>query len=104
MDLKLLTKKVDIFIQENGGYWDPPWLLAAIIEELGELSRTLQEHFKIRSEQKKGQLKLDKMDIINETGDLFFSLICLTNFLEIDLEEALLNTLKKYSSRQTYEK
>ncbi|MFX0151881.1 MAG: MazG nucleotide pyrophosphohydrolase domain-containing protein, partial [Candidatus Hodarchaeota archaeon] len=40
-----------------------------------------------------------KKTVEEETGDLFFSLICLTNSIGIDLEAALLRTLNKYSSR-----
>ena len=48
MDLNSLTGEVDKYIQAHGGYWDPGWLLAAITEEVGELSRALQIFFDVR--------------------------------------------------------
>ena len=99
MELNGLTKKVDDFIQDHGGYWDIPWLLAAMTEELGELSRALQKYSGIR-ESKTLILKKNIIDAVEEeSGDLFFTLICLTNFLGINLEKALVQTLNKYSSR-----
>ena len=41
-----------------------------------------------------------EMLIEEECGDLFFALICLTNFLGINLETALLKSLTKYDSRK----
>ncbi|MFX0122693.1 MAG: MazG nucleotide pyrophosphohydrolase domain-containing protein [Candidatus Hodarchaeota archaeon] len=100
MDIKNLTDKVDKYIQAQGGYWDPGWLLAAITEELGELSRALQTYYNVRSLIYEKQKKTKEMRIEEECGDLFFALICLTNFLGINLETALLKTLKKYESRE----
>ena len=36
-----IQKSVDIWIQQNGGYWSPLAMLAAVMEELGEVSREL---------------------------------------------------------------
>jgi NTP pyrophosphatase (non-canonical NTP hydrolase) len=99
MDLKNLTGEVDKYIRAHGGYWDPGWLLAAITEELGELSRALQIFSEVRDFHSLEHKKTRKMLIEEECGDLFFALICLTNFLGINLETALLKTLKKYESR-----
>lgn len=99
MDLSSLTGEVDKYIQTHGGSWDPGWLLAAITEELGELSRVLQIFYEVRGLQRVKQIKSKKKLIEEECGDLFFALICLSNFLDINLETALYNTLKKYESR-----
>ncbi len=99
MDLNSITSEVDKFIRTHGGYWDPSWLLAAIIEEVGELSRAIQIFEKIRDTDNNEKENSLKILIDEETGDLFFALICLTNFYDINLEKALQNTLKKYSSR-----
>jgi NTP pyrophosphatase (non-canonical NTP hydrolase) len=100
MELKTLTKLVDEFIHGHGGYWDSPWLLAAITEELGELSFSLQRFMGIRGTMCPGQEEFLKTNVEEECGDLFFSLICLTNYLDINLEIALLETLKKFNSRK----
>ncbi|MFX1518259.1 MAG: MazG nucleotide pyrophosphohydrolase domain-containing protein [Promethearchaeota archaeon] len=99
MDLNILTSEVDKYIQAHGGYWDPGWLLAAVTEELGELSRSLQTFYNIRGLQRREQLKPKRTLVEEECGDLFFALICLANYLDINLETALFNTLKKYKSR-----
>lgn len=100
MDLCSLSGVVDKFIQNHGGYWDIPWLLAAITEELGELSRALQTYSRIRGVDTSEKEKSVEMLIEEECGDLFFALICLTNFLGINLETALLKSLTKYDSRK----
>jgi len=99
MDLSSLTGEVDKYIQAHGGYWDPGWLLAAVTEELGELSRALQTFYDVRAFQGESKKKFKKMLIEEECGDIFFALICLTNYMGINLETALFNTLKKYESR-----
>ena len=91
--------QVDRFIRDQGGYWDIPWLLAAITEELGELSRVLQVYTGIRKNSNTILNNSFRELVEEETGDLLFALICLTNFLDIDLEIAVINTLKKYKSR-----
>ncbi|MFX0183882.1 MAG: MazG nucleotide pyrophosphohydrolase domain-containing protein [Candidatus Hodarchaeota archaeon] len=94
-----MARQVDRFIQDHGGYWDISWLLVAIMEELGELSRALQIFSGIREIETSIQGKNVKKIIEEESGDLFFSLICLTNFISVDLETALIKTLNKYDSR-----
>lgn len=100
MDLYGLSDVVDEFIRNHGGYWDIPWLLVAITEELGELSRALQTYSRIRDVDTSGKEKSVETLIEEECGDLFFALICLTNFLGINLETALLKSLAKYDSRK----
>ncbi|NHJ01942.1 MAG: hypothetical protein EAX86_07335 [Candidatus Heimdallarchaeota archaeon] len=98
MNLEEISKHIDEFIQEQGGYWDIPWLLSAITEEVGELSRALQIFSKIRKTAPR-EPKNDKNLIEEEVGDILFALTCLTNFLKIDLEIAVLKTLNKYRNR-----
>ena len=98
MNFQKISELIDEFIREEGGYWDIPWLLAAITEEVGELARAIQIHSTIRksdSNQNKKTLPL----IEEEVGDVLFAIICLTNFLNIDLESTVLNSLNKYKRR-----
>jgi NTP pyrophosphatase (non-canonical NTP hydrolase) len=105
MQLKELTEHVDQFIIHHGGYWDLPWMLAALTEELGELSRAIQAYENLRKaseyfvDQKTRHKKHHLLDVVEECGDLFFALLCLTNSLGINLEDALLKSLEKYSTR-----
>ncbi len=101
MEFKSIGMQVDLFIRDQGGYWDTPWLLAAITEELGELSRVLQIYTGIKSELTFNRKNSIKESIEEEIGDLLFALICLANYFDIDLEIAVMNTLKKYKTRET---
>ncbi|MHA1995632.1 MAG: MazG nucleotide pyrophosphohydrolase domain-containing protein [Candidatus Hodarchaeales archaeon] len=101
MDLTKLAAEIDSFINNHGGYWEPAWLLSAIIEEVGELSRAMQVFAGIREEGASTISPAMIQDIEEESGDLLFALLCLTNNFGINLEKALLNTLKKYKQRES---
>lgn len=104
MDLNSIATQVDQFIQIQGGYWDIPWLLAALTEELGELSRALQINTGIRTGITSSRNESYKFSIEEEIGDVFFALICLANKCGIDLELAVMKTLKKYQNRDRKKK
>ena len=98
-DLKQLQHDVDEFIQEFGGYWSPLSMLASIMEELGEISREINalEKFKPRKDPNidpRGKLP-------EEIGDCLFSLICLANSYQIDLDSALKSVVEKYRKRDS---
>lgn len=95
-----ISTHVDKFIQTQGGYWNPPWLLAALIEELGELSKVMQRKEGIRLGDNSAEKNSLKELIEEESGDILFALICLTNYYGIDLEIAIKKTLNKYESRE----
>ena len=99
MTFQDLSSRIDTLIQNQGGYWDLPWLLAALSEELGELSRAVQRYAGIRTLDEINKSKDMFKAVKEECGDLLFALLCLTNYYEIDLEEALLDTLRKYEQR-----
>ena len=101
MELNELARMVNDFIQSQGGYWKPAWMLAALIEELGELSRALQVFHNVR-EKKASSIPEKSLDRVEEEcGDILFALLCLTNSLDINLEEKLLKTLEKYKIRDS---
>ncbi|MFW9777291.1 MAG: MazG nucleotide pyrophosphohydrolase domain-containing protein [Candidatus Heimdallarchaeota archaeon] len=105
MQLKELSELVNQFIMRQGGYWNLPWMLAALTEELGELSRAAQVYGDLRvppdprAYQKKRHTKDALLEMAEECGDLLFALLCLTNSLGINLEAELLKSLEKYSTR-----
>ena len=101
MQLNELAIKINDFIQTQGGYWEPAWMLAALTEELGELSRSLQVFHNIRNETVSHKSSETFNSVEEECGDIFFALLCLTNSLDINLETSLLNTLKKYKQRNS---
>ncbi|MHA1836014.1 MAG: MazG nucleotide pyrophosphohydrolase domain-containing protein [Candidatus Odinarchaeia archaeon] len=99
LSLKKAQSIVDEFITKNeGGYWAPLSLLAAIIEELGEVSRWLMNNMGIKPKKEEEKLK----DLNEELGDLLFSIICLANNYQIDLSKALLDSIEKFKHRDKH--
>lgn len=94
-DMKQMQHIVDDWVIKNGGYWSPLAMLASVTEELGEIAREINhlENIKIKKEnEKKNSLK-------EEMGDILFSIICIANHYNIDLDDAFSQTIKKYTER-----
>jgi len=66
-----------------------------IISELGEISKEILKS----NMYGKAQLKIVSDDLKLEIGDLYFSLLCLANQLEIELDGACESVLDKYKER-----
>ncbi|HEX7065695.1 MAG TPA: nucleotide pyrophosphohydrolase [Bacillales bacterium] len=91
-----LQKQVDDYIgQFKEGYFEPLAQLARMTEELGELAREINHYY--GEKQKKKTEKPRSLE--EETGDLFFVLICLANSLDIDLGNALDSVMNKFNTR-----
>ncbi|MBN2154820.1 MAG: nucleotide pyrophosphohydrolase [Candidatus Lokiarchaeota archaeon] len=90
-----LQKIVNSWIQETGGYWTPLGMLAAVMEELGEVSRELSHLSNIKT--KKPEEPLNKLE--QELGDLLFSIICIANYYNISISNAVEQSLRKYQVR-----
>ena len=91
-----MQTEIDEYI--NGfeeGYFPPMELLARLTEELGELSREVQHVY--GAKQKKHEEAIRSLE--EETGDLFFVLICFANSQGISLEDALTTVLNKFKKR-----
>lgn len=94
--LSELQKQVDNWIAKyGGGYWNPLSMLAALIEESGELAREInyQQGYKPKKSNER------KHNIKEELADVLFALICIANYFEIDLEAELKKTLQKFTKR-----
>lgn len=90
LDLQIM---VDEWIKNfGGGYWKPLSMLAALVEEVGELSRVLNS-------METGKSKYGFESLLEEIGDVLFALICISNYYKINLEDALKYTLNKYTTR-----
>jgi len=85
-------KAVDELIKELGGYWKPFEMLAALMEELGELADAM-----LAFEGVKGRATLENVE--EELGDVLFALLCIANHYGIDAEKSLLKTVSKYRKR-----
>ncbi|MBQ0733519.1 MazG nucleotide pyrophosphohydrolase domain-containing protein [Aquimarina celericrescens] len=65
-----------------------------LLSELGELSKELI----ISSNYGKLEISTEEK-IKDEFGDVLFSLICIANLLEINMEQQIIKTLDKYKKR-----
>ncbi len=96
MEIKEIQKIVDDWVKENtNGYWKPNNIMLRLMEEVGELAREVNHKY---GEKPPKPEEKDK-DIDDEVGDVLFTLICLVNSLDIDLEESFRKVIEKYESR-----
>jgi len=99
MEIKKIQKTIDAWIKSNTkGYWQPNNMMLRLMEEVGELAREINHQFgeKIPKPTEKNQ------KIGNEIADVFFTIICISNALNIDLEKYFLSTIKKYNKRDKH--
>ena len=85
----------DWITQFEEGYWPPLSMLASIVEEIGELAREINHLEEIK---KKKSSEPDS-DLGMEMADILFSLICLANNYNINLEDNFKKVMLKYDSR-----
>ncbi|MHA1782779.1 MAG: nucleotide pyrophosphohydrolase [Promethearchaeota archaeon] len=95
--LSQAQKIVDEFIGKHGGYWPPLSMIAAIMEELGEVAREVN-HLEGHKPKKKEN---DSEKLGEELGDLLFSVFCLANYYKINLDDQLDKILQKYERRDS---
>lgn len=89
-------KLVDDWISQfEEGYWPPLSMLAALVEETGELAKEVNslEGYKPKKSDD------SDIDIEMELGDILFALICIANHYHIHLDEALEKVMAKYDVR-----
>ena len=103
MSFVRLQKNVDNWIKQYKiGYFKPLEILARLTEEVGELARELNHRFG----PKKKKPTEKRQEIGDEIADIFFTLICLANSLNIDLDKSFEKMMKKLNTRdkKRYEK
>jgi NTP pyrophosphatase (non-canonical NTP hydrolase) len=94
--MKDYQKKVDDWISQYSlGYFKPLEILARVTEEVGELAREINHRFG----PKKKKLTEKENDLGDEIADVIYSLICLANSQNIDLDKHLKRVLRKYDTR-----
>jgi NTP pyrophosphatase (non-canonical NTP hydrolase) len=86
--------KVQRLVQAWGIKTDPTSRALDLVSELGEVSK---EILKVSAYGKRPLKSTKALKL--ELGDVYFSLLCLANALEIDLAEALDASLEKYRAR-----
>ena len=96
MALQELQKEVDIWISGYKiGYFKPLEIMARLTEETGELARELNHRYgpKIKKSTE------DKIDMEDEAADMIFTLICLANSLNLDLDAGFKRAMNKCYGR-----
>ena len=89
-------RQVDEWIQQYPeGYWEPHAIVTHAMEELGEVAREIH-HIHGPKKRKKGE---GNGNLGGEIADLMFSLICLANKHNIDLDEAFAKGMDKRNGR-----
>lgn len=103
MSLQKIQQTVHDWVsQYKIGYFKPLEILARLTEETGELARELNHRF--GPKQKKSSE--DHKELAEEMGDIIFTIACLANSLNIDLNEAFSRVMDKCYGRdnQRWEK
>ncbi|MBT3407942.1 nucleotide pyrophosphohydrolase [Candidatus Woesearchaeota archaeon] len=103
MTLKDIQKEVDDWINQfKIGYWKPHEVLARLTEETGELAREINHIYGPKKKKSTEETK----ELSNEMADIIFTLCCLANSLDLDLDEAFKRVMDKCYDRDQnrYEK
>ena len=89
-------KEVDVWIKKyTMDYWSPLEQFTRLTEEIGELARELNHRF---GPKKKKNDEVQK-EMSEEIGDVLFTLICLANSLDIDMDESFKQAMDKCYGR-----
>ncbi len=96
MSLAKYQKSVDTWVRKHKiGYFKPLEIIARLMEEVGELAREINHHYG----PKKKKSTEAKSEIGDEIADIIFTLICLANSLNIDLDKSFEKMMKKLNTR-----
>jgi NTP pyrophosphatase (non-canonical NTP hydrolase) len=87
---------VDQWIQGHGRYWSKFEIVARLIEDLGEISRTLQHTEGLRTGK-------DELKVADDIGDLLFTLAAFANANGLRLEDCVDGVMEKYRTRESTE-
>jgi NTP pyrophosphatase (non-canonical NTP hydrolase) len=94
--MKIEQKEVDAWVsQYKIGYFTPHEILARLTEETGELAREINHRYG----HKPKKPTEDTKDMNDEMADIIFTVICLANSLNIDLDEGFKRAMDKCYGR-----
>ena len=89
-------KQVDNWFKaKDWPYWNPHEILARLVEEVGELARLINHDY--GPKKKKADEAGQKIE--EEIGDILYTLACLANSHDIDLDQALQKSIDKVELR-----
>lgn len=91
MEIQQAQIKVDELIKEYGGYWEPLSMYARLVEEVGELGRTMN----IKFGGKKSKSKEENSSSEEELADVLFTTLAIANKLNINLDKEFNDKLNK---------
>lgn len=96
MSFKEAQKDVDDWVKQfRIEYFKPLEIMAALTEELGELSKEINNRYGPRTKKSPE----DTAEISEEIVDVIFNLICMANSHDIDLDEAWNKKMDKQHGR-----
>lgn len=96
MIMKDYQKQVDDWIQQYKiGYWKPLEIMVRLTEETGELAREINHRFG----PKKKKSSEDKKELEDEIADIIFTLSCLANSLDLDIDRGFSSVMDKCYGR-----
>jgi len=96
MSLKDVQKEVDDWVtQYKIGYWQPHEILTRLMEETGELAREVNHIYGPKKKKSTEETK----ELIDEMGDVIFTLCCLANSKNLDLDEGFKRAMDKCYGR-----
>ncbi|WDV46812.1 MazG nucleotide pyrophosphohydrolase domain-containing protein [Clostridiaceae bacterium M8S5] len=94
MNLNEIQTKINKFTDEKGIKSNANIRILDLISEIGELSKEILKSTNY------GEKKFTITDDYkSEIGDVFFSLLCLANETDVDLEDCLTKVIDKYEKR-----
>lgn len=94
--LEQVQKEVDMWAKQfKTPYFSPLSQMACITEEVGEIARILNIQYGDKNKKKQEC----SLDLEEEIGDLFFTLVCLANSQSINLTNSYFRKLDKLYTR-----
>jgi NTP pyrophosphatase (non-canonical NTP hydrolase) len=94
--MKNIQKRVDDWVQQyKVPYWQPLEIMARLTEEVGELARELNHRFG----PKKKKDTEDTKEIEDELADILFTVSCMANSLNLDLDRGFDRVMDKCYGR-----
>src|SRR5205807_7642278 len=95
--LRDVQQEIDVLIKEEwqSDYWHPLSSLARLTEEVGELAREINHRYG----EKPKKASEDEGNISAELGDILYIVASLANSLDVNLDTAFDEAMKKYRRR-----
>ncbi len=96
MSLKEIQEEVDTWVNQYAiGYWKPHEILARLTEETGELAREINHIYGPKKKKSSEETK----ELSDEIADIIFTLSCLANSLDLNLDESFQRVMDKCYGR-----